>query len=293
MLNNIGSLFKQEKNIDSAMVYYNESYSIRKASNDIVGMAVCLNNIGSLYESTGDYTTALEKYQESKQLFDSKNTSRGIVAAGVNVARMLLYTNKTNEAQKIGESVYQTAVDINDLDKLYDAANFLKELYTTEKNYELALQMFEKSIQLKDSIQSKNNQKAAIRQQTKYEFEKEQLIKEQEAKEQARLETEKIDRRNSLQYSVILVAILAVFGLVMSLGFVSVSPKVAEGLIFFAFLILFEFLLVLFDPYIDNITGGAPAYKLLANALLAALIFPAHSFFERTLKNRLVKNKKK
>ena len=53
--------------------------------------------------------------------------------------------------------------------------------------------------------------------------------------------------------------ILVVFGLVLSLGVVKVSPKVAEGLIFFAFLILFEFLLVLSDPYVDSVTGGAPA----------------------------------
>ena len=53
--------------------------------------------------------------------------------------------------------------------------------------------------------------------------------------------------------------------------------------------ILFEFLLVLSDPYVDGLTNGEPMYKLLANALLAGLIFPAHAFFERVVKKRLVK----
>jgi len=115
-------------------------------------------------------------------------------------------------------------------------------------------------------------------------------MKEQEEKEKARLEAEVTGRRDNLQYSVILIAILVLFGGVLSLGFVKVSPRMAEGIIFFSFLILFEFLLVLADPYIENWSGGAPGIKLLFNAGIAALIFPAHSFFESRLKGRLIKN---
>ena len=81
-----------------------------------------------------------------------------------------------------------------------------------------------------------------------------------------------------------------IFGAVIALGFLKFSPTLTEGFIFFAFLILFEFLLVVTDPYIENLTGGAPALKLLSNAVLAALIFPAHAFLERSFKRRLIDN---
>ncbi|MBL4577079.1 MAG: hypothetical protein JKX74_01325, partial [Flavobacteriales bacterium] len=80
-------------------------------------------------------------------------------------------------------------------------------------------------------------------------------------------------------------------GFVAMLGKLSLPVKVAEGLIFFSFLILFEFILVLADPYVDNWTGGAPGLKLLINATIAALIFPLHAFFEARLKSKLVKGK--
>ena len=67
------------------------------------------------------------------------------------------------------------------------------------------------------------------------------------------------------------------------------SEKFAEGLIFFTFLLFFEFCLVLLDPLIEDWSGGEPLYKLLFNAILAGAIFPAHAFFENTLKNRLLK----
>jgi hypothetical protein len=41
---------------------------------------------------------------------------------------------------------------------------------------------------MKDSINNEATQKATIRQQTKYEFEKAQIVKENEIKELARLE---------------------------------------------------------------------------------------------------------
>jgi len=51
--------------------------------------------------------------------------------------------------------------------------------------------------------------------------------------------------------------------------------------------LFFEFTLVLLDPYIETYSSGEPAWKLLFNAVLAAMIFPLHSFFEATIKRRL------
>ncbi|MBL4578033.1 MAG: hypothetical protein JKX74_06135, partial [Flavobacteriales bacterium] len=142
-------------------------------------------------------------------------------------------------------------------------------------------------VMMTDSINNEKTQKATIRQQTKYEFEKAQLVKEQEGKETARLEVEVNQRRDNLQYSVILIAILVLFGAVLALGFINVSERMTEGIIFFSFLILFEFLLVLADPYIEGWSGGAPGITLLFNASIAAFIFPMHAFFEARLKGSL------
>jgi len=60
-------------------------------------------------------------------------------------------------------------------------------------------------------------------------------------------------------------------------------------MIFFSFLLFFEFMLVLLDPFIEDYSGGAPAFKLMFNAVLAAGIFPLHAFFESMIKRRLVK----
>ena len=151
--------------------------------------------------------------------------------------------------------------------------------------------MYEMYIEMRDSLKNDETQKATIRQQTKYEFEKAQLVREQNEREASRIESEFLVRRDNLQYSIVLIGLLALGILVALLGRLALSERIAEGIIFFAFLLLFEFILVLADPYIDEWSGGAPGIKLLFNAGIAALIFPMHSLFERKLKGRLLNQK--
>ena len=92
-----------------------------------------------------------------------------------------------------------------------------------------------------------------------------------------------------MQYSVILIVLLIIGGLLSVISKLSMPVRVVEGLIFFSFLILFEFILVLADPYIEVWSSGAPGIKLLFNAGIAALVFPLHSFIEVKLKKRLTK----
>ena len=109
------------------------------------------------------------------------------------------------------------------------------------------------------------------------------------AKPLQKIEAAEQSRRDNLQYSGILIFLVLVFASVFALGRISIPIKLAEGLIFFSFLLFFEFTLVLLDPYIETYSSGAPAIKLGFNALLAALIFPLHALFEKKLKGRLAK----
>jgi len=181
------------------------------------------------------------------------------------------------------------ARDIGSASLISKASNVLSRIWRSKGDFQKSLEMYELHIQMRDSIKNEATQKATIRQQTKYEFEKAALVKEQEEREAARIIAEETSRRDNLQYSIILLGLLVLGSLVLGLGKLALPAQVAEGLIFFSFLILFEFILVLADPYIETWSSGAPGIKLLFNAGIAALIFPAHAYFESKLKLRLTK----
>jgi len=288
-LNNIGAIYDSQGDIPKSLEFYHKSLKVQEEIGDKQGIATSLNNIGYVYSSQGDIPNALEYYHKSLKIQKEIGDKKGIANSLHNIGSLELVQEALARALKNGTQGLLIAREIGSPDLISANSGLLSEVAKKQGNYQEALEMYELHIQMRDSIKNEATQKATIRQQTKYEFEKAQLIKEQEEKEAERIQTEATSRRDNLQYSVILIAILVLFGGVLALGFINVSERMAEGIIFFSFLILFEFLLVLADPYIDGWSGGAPGIKLLFNAGIAALIFPLHSLFEAKLKKRLAR----
>ncbi len=286
--------------LTKGLEYYHKSLKIREEIGDKKGIAGSLNNIGYIYDNQGDIPKGLEYFHKSLKIYEEIGDKSGMAASLKNIGTVELDRGALTEALNYGIRGLQIARELGSPHLISHNSSLLSKVARKQGNlttdpvlrqarFQEALEMYELHILMRDSINNEETEKESIRQQMKYEFERAQLIKEQEEKEKVRLEAEVTSRRDNLQYSVILIALLVLFGGVMSLGFVKVSPRMAEGIIFFSFLILFEFLLVLADPYIEEWSGGAPGFKLLFNAGVAALIFPLHSLFETKLKGRLVK----
>ncbi len=145
---------------------------------------------------------------------------------------------------------------------------------------------------LKDSVFNEEKSKDIGKLEAKHEFEMVEMERKRIEEEQARILSEKINRRNLLQYSGALIFIVCLLIAITFSGKLNIPVRFVEGIIFFTFLLLFEFILVYLDHFIENLTGGEPAYKLLINAGLAALFFPLHSLAETKMKQRLKDNLK-
>jgi len=299
-LNNIGAIYR-ENEPQKALEYYLRSLKIREDIGDRKGVANSLHNIGFINKNQGDFQEALECYRKSLKIREDIGDRKGAAYSLNNISDVYFVQGDVRKAKDYAKQSMELAKSLGFPENIRDASQKLSIIHRKEGKYQDALEMYEIYIQMRDSIVNEETQKESIRQQTKYEFEKAQMVKEQEEKEKARLEAETTARRDNLQYSgisIILVLLVIALVLVSSRGQPplegsvpkgrGVSPRLLEGMIFFTFLIFFEFLLVLADPYIDNWSGGAPGIKLLFNASIAALIFPLHSLFEAKLKGRLV-----
>ena len=304
-LDNIGNLYYIQHETQLAFDYFFKSLTIREEIGDKKGLANTLHNIGGLYSYQGDpecndsneicvkqgIQRALEYFSKAMRIREEIGDKKGITVSLNSIAWLEMKSGLLGAAKKHAQLSMALSKELGLPSRLKSASLTLNKIAKREGDYEEALGMYELYIQMRDSIKNEETQKATIRQQTKYEFERAMLLKEQEQKETARIEAEIRSRRDNLQYSIVLICLLVIGVLVAMLGRLSLPVRMAEGIIFFSFLILFEFLLVLADPYIENWSGGAPGFKLLFNAGIAALIFPMHSLFETKLKGRLVKSK--
>jgi tetratricopeptide (TPR) repeat protein len=287
----LGSAYYIQGDTNKAIEYTYRSLKIIEKIGGKLELSSTLNNLSFFYYNQGDIQKALEYNNRCLKLNEEMGDKEGVARALQNIGYNELQTgtNGLIKAKRHLLKALEMAQEIGYPDLISSVSGHLSKVYEAEGKGMKALEMYKLHIQMKDSINNETTQKATIRQQTQFEFEKAQIVKENEAKEAARVLEEETSRRDNIQYSLIFLGILVLFGIVISLGFIKVSPKIAEGIIFFAFLILFEFVLVFTEPYMEQYTNGEPMYNLLANSVLALLIFPLHAILEKLLKKRIVK----
>ncbi|MBL4625914.1 MAG: tetratricopeptide repeat protein [Flavobacteriales bacterium] len=305
VLNNMGLAYERMKEYDKALAYYNMSLILKKENKDSLGIASPTNNIGNIYYFKQELKVAIQFWNKALKMKERLNDLPGMSNTTANIAQGYYELGNNDRAIQYANKALAIAHQANNKYYIQNALSLLADFNAAKKNYKEAYENHVKYVEVKDSIFTENSSRQMAEMETKYQTERKEkenellkreneirLLKEEQEAEAAKLLAAMQQRRDNIQYSIIFIALLILFGSVTFLGYISVSERMAEGLIFFSFLIFFEFLLVVADPLIEEITLGAPGYKLLINAGIAALIFPAHAFFENTLKKRLTKNKK-
>ncbi|MBL4655833.1 MAG: tetratricopeptide repeat protein, partial [Bacteroidia bacterium] len=301
-------IFEEENAVDLANGYWNISTRylalddslnyilyLKKAAkdyferNDSYGMASGYYSNANILFYINEIDSAIYYYKRALSGYKQMNYDQYVCWLYRDICKCLFNKNDVVKATIYADSSLNLAKKLGYVNDIKKAAKLITRGYKKQGKFEDALTLYGLQIEMQDSLINEDNQKQLIRQQMKYEYEKEQILAEQAQNEELRIQNEELKRRNSLHYFAIFIGLLVLFGGVIALGFVKVSPRTADAIIFISFLILFEFILILVDPYIEEWTGGAPGYKLLFNAILAGAIFPLHQFFEEKLKKRLVK----
>ncbi|MBN4072100.1 tetratricopeptide repeat protein [Flavobacteriales bacterium AH-315-E23] len=262
------------KLLDTAMYYQRKALAIDKENSDEYGMTFKLSGIADIY------------FKKGAAAYAAGNTTASAAAYG---HALTYYQEAVMLADSIG-AVQQASYLHRGLSETYEKlGQFSKSLtLPAEAYYTKALDHYKQYATLKDSTFNEEKSKDLGKLEAKHEFEMAEQERIRREEDLAAREEEQKSRRDNLQYSAILIFIVLLFASVFFIGRFSIPIRLAEGMIFFAFLLFFEFTLVLLDPYIEQYSSGAPAIKLAFNAILAALIFPLHSFFENTIKKRIV-----
>jgi tetratricopeptide (TPR) repeat protein len=139
------------------------------------------------------------------------------------------------------------------------------------------------SSQYKDSLEKLGKEKDLIQEEATDEQRRlERIKKEEELKE---------ERRHNIQYTGIIIGIAAFFVLLVLLGAFRVSESTIKVLGFFAFIMLFEFIILLLDTQIHTITHGEPWKVLGIKIVLIAILLPLHHWIEHKVVSYLTSHK--
>ena len=219
-LMNIGVIYERQADYAKALDYYNQSLKIFEEIGNKQGIASSFNNFGVIYKYQGDYAKALDYHTQSLKIFEEIGDKSGITSSLSNIG--VIYYNQEYylKALKNSTEALIIAQEIDAAIETRDAASSLWKVNKKLGRYKPALEMYELYISSRDSLESEENQKAVIRQEYKYAYEKQAAadsIKAAEANKvkDAQLSAEKAKTKQQQQQSYFLfggLSLALVFG---------------------------------------------------------------------------------
>jgi hypothetical protein len=172
---------------------------------------------------------------------------------------------------------------MGDLDWQEAACKNLDSIYQQTSDYKQASFYGGKYTQFKDSVDKLGKEKDLL-----------QLQIEDEQQRQVRIakeEEEKLIKRHNIQYMAITIGIAVVFLILVLMGAFRVSIETIRVLNFFAFIFLFEFIILIADNQVHQWTHGEPWKVLAIKIVLIALLLPLHHTLEHRLVHYLASHK--
>ncbi|MFY0674145.1 MAG: tetratricopeptide repeat protein [Bacteroidia bacterium] len=222
-----------------------------------------LNPSITLIDSNGDpietktYGYLAQKYLE--EALENDSNLEGFIEAKSKRQKLMAEIYFSNEDYKKGY------LSLAEYQRLNDS------VFNIEKNKEINIIEFKQKAQM-DSV--KRQEEIRIK-------------KEIELKK-----FESLKRENRIQYSLTFIIVLLLATTIVVLSRFKISLKLAQGLIFFFFILIFEFLLVVLDPWVDSISNDKVGYKIAINTILALLLFAVHQISEKKIKIVLLQQDK-
>jgi adenylate cyclase len=287
----IGTIYLHQSDYPKALDYKTQSLEINKLIGNQIGIANSLQDIGTIYSKQRDYIKALDYYEQSleinKKMGDQNQIARSLTFIGVLYQNQGAYPKALNYCQ----SGYELSMSNGSLEIQEAGCSCLYEVYKAMGNSNKTLKYLELLNVIEDSLNDEETSKKLQRMEFQKQIFADSLARKEEVLLAHQIEKELIqskNRKNQIQYSLVVMVVLFLAALIAVMAKFRINPKLASILIFIFFILVFEFLLVVLDPWVENITDGQVGFKIGINSIMALLIFGIHQLSEKRLKKALI-----
>ncbi len=183
LYNNLGILYRINRNYKKAFFYHKKSIALKKILKDSAGLAKSYNNLGALYIVIKDYKNAEKYYFKSLKIKKILKDSTGLSKSYLNLSDLYLILgdssgNKSYYSKAItyAKKAYTISDKFNDLEREQASSYYLSTAYKQLKKYKEALKYSEIYSDLQDSLFDNERTKAI--QKAELELASEKLKKE-------------------------------------------------------------------------------------------------------------------
>jgi len=217
---NIGSVYLQQKEEAQAMEQFKRALGIFEAIDNKQGIANALGSIASIYVGQQDFVNAMEYSNRSLALMQEIGDQRGIATNLSTIGDVKTAEGDYKGAIKLQLHSLAIAKEIGNLILIEQVTLSLYKAYKADGNLLEALEMHQEYYAIRDSVDGEENRQEVIRQEYKYEYEKQAAadsVKAAEAQKvtdaQIAAQEAKINQQNTQRFALLGgVGLLLLFG---------------------------------------------------------------------------------
>ena len=191
--NSIGVIYHKQGDYAKAIDFCTKSLKIKEELGAKKIMTTSINSIAGIFKSQGDYSKALVYYTKSLKIVEEIGNKKGVSSSLNGIGGIYYEQGNYAKAKNYSLHALNIAQEIGAANETREASIALSKAYKKLGNYKESLAMYELYITSRDSILSKENQKEVIRQEFKYNYEKQadSIAIEQNKKDELALAEEK------------------------------------------------------------------------------------------------------
>jgi tetratricopeptide (TPR) repeat protein len=264
--------FIQARQPEKALAYLNNSTDLKKFIIGFGAAHVIDLCYGVIYTQLGKYDSAGLYFARALPGYEKTGTPSNKLNFYFAYADYFKESGNTAKAIEYYNYANALADQTKDLESQQSIAKELDTVYTRQGDFQHSRFYANLYYSYKDSLQKLGDEKEML-----------QTELQNQQQRQARIEREKaaeLERKHTVQYMGITIAIAVVFLLLVIMGTFKVSEATIKIAGFFAFIFLFEFIILIADTKIHHWTHGEPLPILGIKIILIAMLLPLHHWME-------------
>jgi len=277
------STFLQSKQPAKALEYLNNRTDLKNFIRNFGALHAIDNTYAIIYKQLGKYDSAGYYFQKAAPGYETTSTAPGKLSFYFGYADFFDKSGNTEKAIEYYSKALVLADQTKDIEWQQRIAKELDTVYAKQQDYANSRTYNNMYHNYKDSLQKLGEEKDMMQMELADEEQRQKRIADEEAAA--------LERKHSVQYMGITIGIAVVFVLLAIIGTYKVSETTIKIMGFFAFILLFEFIIMIADTKIHHMTHGEPLPILLIKIVLIAILLPLHHWLEHKVVHYLSSRK--
>ncbi|MEM7035369.1 MAG: tetratricopeptide repeat protein [Bacteroidota bacterium] len=180
-----------------------------------------LTGIGRYHHLKGDQYTAISYFEKAHKIFEDNGWTSNLPSMYRNMGSCYKSLEQFDRATSLFVRALDLVTKSGDKEEMADINKSLGELYEARGDYQKALEFFQTSTTLTDSVNAQKNVEKIAHVQAEYDIEKRkrELAEEKQRTEALQYKAELSDSRMRLTVAIVVALVLAVLGLLLLLRY--------------------------------------------------------------------------